>query len=225
MIHMRKRIALLAALALSANLCASVAHADQKIKTKSNIKNDRLATPEPSPPTGEALAKDKAKGGCSNGTHFPTAVLTARGKNDKHPDLMCDADLAEATITTCATGSGDWSGESGEVRTMVAPGYTRLNLCNALQKASVAINASPALLTAMAAAVDSNDTATVRQLLIDNGVPSEMLLSRDGKANPAEIVLTKSNSASARMYLNAMITPAMTVSVDWDLKANVKVLI
>jgi hypothetical protein len=104
---------------------------------------------------------------------------------------------------------------------------THIRLCDALQKATVAINANPDAMATLhqgAGKVSVQDFHLVRQMLIDNGVPAEML------GEQSDISRVKVNfhwdvahNVKAREMQDMQPVP-LQVSVDWDQKTNIKVL-
>ncbi len=100
---------------------------------------------------------------------------------------------------------------------------THINLCSALQKATMAINANPEALAAIQAKVNVQDLHFVYDMLVSNGVPAEML------SDPSEDARVKVNfhwdivSSETRNMPGAQPKP-LQISVDWDQKTNIKVL-
>jgi hypothetical protein len=206
-------------------LIATSAQADQKVKTKSNIKNDRVAaSAEPVTNSDDASRK------CAAGKHFASVKLTARTSSDS-TEASCVADVTDAQMESCTTQSTDWSfgaSQPGASASMsagkaAAVANPHVALCDALQKATMAINADPAALSAVHAKVSMQDMHFVRQMLVDHGVPAEWLGDPDDASSRSSFGWDLKSGTKARTMAGAPATP-MQISVDWDQKTNIKVL-
>ena len=219
---MKTTISVVTAIALVTGtmLSAPSAMALNKQKTKSNNSNER-ALENPSSPSLDTARH------CAMGTHIKNAVL-ARGAGSSPSACDASVVEAEMTVCTTGasdwswgtsqSGAGPYNGsaitnpaEQGTTTTADAsldrpvgqPNAaglgSHISLCDALQKATVAINADPEKLASVQAKVSVQDLHFVRQMLIDNGVSTDLL--------------PEPGDASAK---------AGCKSCGWDIKANVK---
>jgi hypothetical protein len=133
-------------------------------------------------------------------------------------------------MKSCTTQADDWSFESlndvavarrGDDETPLLNPHVAL--CDALQKATMAINADPEALAAIQAKVNVQDLHFVHNMLVSNGVPAEML------GDPGEDARVKVHfhwdvvSGENRNMQGAQPKP-LQMRVDWDQKTNIKVL-
>ena len=232
---MKTTISVVTAIALVTGtmLSAPAAAALQKTKTKSNNTNER-ALKNPSSPSLDAAKH------CAMGTHIKDAVLT-RGAGA--PPVTCDATIVETEMTDCTTGTSDWSWGTSQSASQIEGGVVifrddgtagdrvtttnadansgrtyatpHLAVCSALQKATMAINSDPEKLTAVQAKVSMQDFSFVRQMLIDNGVPAEMLPEvGDANAKASKGGWNMKENVKVRMKADGQAAP-LQISMDW----------
>ena len=195
---MKTTISVVTAIALVTGtmLSAPPAMATLKTRTKSNQANER-AVENPSSPS-----LDTAKH-CAMGTHIKDAVL-ARGAGSPPSACDASVVEAEMTVCTTGASDWSWgTSQSGagpykgsaitnsaeQVTTTTADASldrpvgqpnaaglgSHISLCDALQKATVAINADPEKLASVQAKVSVQDLHFVYDMLVSNGVPADLL--------------------------------------------------
>ncbi len=228
-------------------ICAMVAGAVDayaapgKTRTKSNNSNDRAVA---DPVSGDPVMAQK----CASGKHFATVKLTARSSSGDG-GMACDAATVESGMTVCSTDGrvyswgtnmagqlGDGSGivfrddataadrvSSSSVAASQDSTYAtpHLALCDALHKAVAAINADPEKLAAVQAKVNMQDFHFARQMLVDNGVPADLLSDPGGSESSKTGWDLKSNKKE-RMASGASSDP-LVITISWDQDASGKV--
>ncbi len=139
---------LASACTLALLLAAAAAHAGQKTRTKSNNSNDRVA------PEGVVLQDSAASAnGCFTGTGaWSWAAVSSVG-------TLAGGGSGAAAASYARTGS---------IETDLRP------VCDSAQSAIDRINADAGRLSALDAAVEAGDEASIRRLLIENGLPSQL---------------------------------------------------
>ena len=212
-------------------LSAPAAMATLKTRTKSNQCNERGAT---------ACETDLAKR-CAMGKHFATVDLSKRKAGTDEGGFSCDAAIVEQEMTSCNTDGSvfSWgSNDKGQLRSQsdivfrddgtagdrvtatntdsnLGEAYAtpKLALCSALQKATMAINADPEKLSALGAKVSVHDfNVMTRQLLLDNGVPADLLGDpADAAAGRRKFFRLKENVRSGS---EAPIS--LQITINWD---------
>jgi hypothetical protein len=204
-------------------LCAMLAGASEaaiagKTRTKSNNSNDRAAE-NPTTPLPDAAKQ------CAAGKHFTTVNITAR-----HKDAICVANVSTTDIVSCTTQTNDWSFESrtgdaiaGTADAKSSSTNSHVTLCDALQKATMAINANPETLAAIQAKVNVQDLHFVYDMLVSNGVPAEILGDPNDEAANAKFGWDIKENKVARTTPGSPPTN-LQLHVDWDQKTNIKVL-
>lgn len=140
---------LASACTLALLLAATAAHAGQKTRTKSNNSNDRAA------PEGVVLQDSAAAAnGCFTGAGaWSWAAVSSVG-------ALAGSSSGAAAASDARTGS---------IETDLGP------VCDSVQSAIDRINADPAKLGPLDAAVEAGDGAAIRRLLIENGLPSQLV--------------------------------------------------
>ena len=134
-------------------LSAPAAMATLKTRTKSNQANERAVA------SGDAAIVEQEMTRCATGK-----MVFSWGSNDRgeiRSQSEIDFPNDRKTLDTVTTNA---EGNRGQVA-----------LCSALQKATMAINADPEKLSALNAKVSLQDFHFVRQMLVDNGVPVDLL--------------------------------------------------
>jgi hypothetical protein len=167
---------------------------------------------------------------CAAGKHFASVDIKAR-----HKDAICVVNIIDTNMKSCTTQANDWSFESlnddavarlGDDETPLLNPHVAL--CDALQKATMAINADPEALAAIQAKVNVQDLHFVHDMLVSNGVPAEMLGDSvdDAKDDDARVKVHfhwDIVSGETRNMQRAQPKP-LQMRVDWDQKTNIKVL-